>query len=71
MSKKLSARVADELYLKLSEIAKETGRFKSFNVQKALEVYLSDINDLQLAYDRLHNKTDPVISIDALRKDLQ
>jgi len=37
MSKALSIRVSDELALKLSEIAKETERPKSFHVQKALK----------------------------------
>ena len=71
MSKKLSVRITDELSLKLSEITKETERSKSFHVQKALEAYLSEIADLQVAYDRLHDTTDPVISIDDMRKDLQ
>ena len=63
MSTALSVRVTDELALKLSEIAKETERPKSFHVQKALESYLSEIADLQVAYDRLHDPTDPVIFI--------
>ena len=71
MSKALSVRVPDELALKLSEIAKETERPKSFHVQKALEVYLSEIADLQVAYDRLHNTTDSIISIEEMRKELE
>ncbi len=63
MSTALSVRGTDKLALKLSEIAKETERPKSFHVQKALESYLSEIADLQVAYDRLHDPTDPVISI--------
>jgi len=43
MTKALSIRVSDELALKLSEIAKETERPKSFHAQKALEAYLSEI----------------------------
>jgi RHH-type rel operon transcriptional repressor/antitoxin RelB len=71
MSKALSIRVSDELASRLSEIAKETERPKSFHVQKALESYLSEIADLQVAYDRLHNITDPVISIEDMRKELE
>ncbi|MBW1783415.1 MAG: DNA-binding protein [Deltaproteobacteria bacterium] len=71
MSKALSVRVSDELALKLSEIAEETERPKSFHVQKALEAYLSEIADLQVAYDRLHDTTDPVISLDDMRKELE
>ena len=71
MSKALSIRVSDELASKLSEIAKETERPKSFHVQKALESYLSEIADLQVAYDRLHDITNPVISIEGMRKELE
>ena len=71
MSKALSIRVTDDLALKLSEIAEETERPKSFHVQKALESYLSEIADLQVAYDRLHNTIDPVISIEDMRKELE
>ncbi len=71
MSKALSVRVSDELALKLSEIAQETERSKSFHVQKALESYLFEIADLQVAYDRFHDTSDPVISIEDMRKELE
>lgn len=71
MSMVISIRVPDELASKLSEIAKETERSKSFHVQKALEVYLIELADLQVAYDRLHDTTDQVISIESMRKELE
>ena len=71
MSKALSVRVSDELATKLSEIAQETERPKSFHIQKALESYLSEIADLQVAYDRFHDTSDPVISIEDMRKELE
>ena len=71
MSIALSVRVPDELASKLSEIAKETERPKSFHVQKALEAYLSELADLQVAYDRLHDTSDPVISLEGMRKELE
>ena len=71
MSTALSVRIPDELAEKLSEIAEETERPKSFHIQKALESYLTELADLQVAYDRLHDTTDPVISIDGMRKELE
>ena len=71
MSKAISVRVPDELAAKLSEIAKETERPKSFHIQKALEAYLTELADLQVAYDRLHDTSDPVISIAEMRKELE
>lgn len=70
MSTAISVRISDDLALKLDEIAKETERPKSFHVQKALESYLEDLADLQVALDRLHDTSDPVISIDDMRNDL-
>ena len=64
MSKAISVRLPDDLALKLSEIAKETERSKSFHVQKALEVYLGDLADLQVALDRLHDTSDPIVTSD-------
>ena len=71
MSKAISVRIPDNLALKLNEIAKETERPKSFHVQKALESYLDEIGELQIAMDRLHDTSDPVISIDDMRNDLE
>jgi len=71
MSKALSVRIPDDLASKLSEIAEETERPKSFHIQKALESYLTELADLQVAYDRLHDSTDPVVSVEDIRKELE
>ena len=71
MSTSLSVRISDDLALKLSEIAKETERPKSFHIQKALESYLTEIADLQVAYDRLHDTTDRVMSVEDMRKEIE
>ena len=70
MSTAISVRIPDNLAPKLDEISKETERPKSFHVQKALESYLNEIADLQVALDRLHDTSDPVISIDEMRSEL-
>jgi len=71
MSKAISVRLPDDLASKLSEIAKETERSKSFHIQKALEVYLSELADLQVALDRLHDAYDPIVTLDEMRKELE
>ncbi len=71
MSKTISVRIPDDLALKLSEIAQETERSKSFHIQKALEVYLAEWADLQVALDRLQDASDPVITLDEMRKELE
>ena len=71
MSTAISVRVPDELASRLSEIAQETERPKSFHVQKALEAYLAELADLHVAYDRLNDPTDSVISVEEMRKELE
>jgi RHH-type rel operon transcriptional repressor/antitoxin RelB len=71
MSKAISIRISEDLDLKLSEISKETERPKSFHVQKALEAYLTELADLQVAIDRLHDTSDPIVSVDDIRKELE
>ena len=71
MSTAISIRIPESLASKLTEIAKETERPKSFHVQKALEVYLADLADLQVALDRLHDTSDAIVSGDDLRRELE
>ena len=71
MSKAVSIRIPDKLASKLDEISKETERPKSFHVQKALEAYLADLADLQIAIDRLHDASDSVLTIEDMRKELE
>ena len=71
MSTALSVRISDDLASKLSEIAKETERPKSFHIKKALESYLTEIADLQVAYDRLHDTTDRAMSVEDMRKEIE
>ncbi len=70
MSTALSVRLPDKLAKELNSIAVETERSKSFLVQKALESYLQDQADLQISLDRLRDTSDPVISIEEMRKEI-
>jgi RHH-type rel operon transcriptional repressor/antitoxin RelB len=71
MSKAISIRIPDDLASKLSEIAEETERPRSFHVQKALETYLAEMADLQVALDRLHDTSDPIVTTEDMRKELE
>ena len=70
MNTAVSVRLPKVLAEQLDSIAKETERPRSYIIQKALESYMEDYADLQVALDRLHDKTDPVISGKDLRKSL-
>ena len=70
MLKSISARLPKELADRLDDIAKETERPRSYIIQKALEYYIEELADLQVALDRLYDKADPVIPGKELRKAL-
>ena len=70
MSVPLSVRLPARLAAELEEIAAATERPKSFVIQKALEAYLAEHADLQVALDRLHDTTDPVVSLGEMRAEL-
>jgi len=70
MSVAVSIRMPDELVRELDSVAKTTERSRSFHIQKALEIYLEEQADLQIALDRLHDSSDPIISIDEMRDEL-
>jgi RHH-type rel operon transcriptional repressor/antitoxin RelB len=70
MSTAISVRLPKDLADQLDVIAKETERPRSFIIQKALESYIEDFADLQIALDRLHDKSDAVISGKELRESL-
>jgi RHH-type rel operon transcriptional repressor/antitoxin RelB len=67
-SDKHHIRLPKALADQIDSIAKETERPRSYIIQKALESYMEDYADLQVALDRLHDKTDPVVSGKELRK---
>lgn len=70
MSTAISVRLPENLASRLDSIAKETERPRSFIIQKALESYLEDFADLQIALDRLHDMGDEVISAKDMRRSL-
>ncbi|MFH1993885.1 MAG: ribbon-helix-helix domain-containing protein [Pseudomonadota bacterium] len=70
MSTAISVRLPKDLADQLDVIAKETERPRSFIIQKALESYIEDFADLQIALDRLHDKSDAIISGKELRESL-
>ncbi|MGD9780781.1 MAG: ribbon-helix-helix protein, CopG family [Kiritimatiellia bacterium] len=70
MSAALSIRLPEPLAKELNQIAEETERSRSFHIQKALENYIEDFADVQIAIDRLRAPRDPVVSGRDLRKSL-
>jgi len=70
MSVSISVRLPQEIARALDDLAKATERPKTFLIRKALESYLAEYADYQIALERLRNKDDAVISGTELRKRL-
>ena len=70
MSTAVSIRLPNTIARELNHIAEETERPRSFHVQKALESYIEDFADVQIALDRLRDQKDPVVSSREMRKSL-
>jgi RHH-type rel operon transcriptional repressor/antitoxin RelB len=70
MSVSISVRLPQEIARALEDLAKSTERPKTFLIRKALESYLAEYADYQIALERLRNKDDAVISGTELRKRL-
>lgn len=70
MAAPISLRLPEETAKALEELARATDRPKSYLILKALEAYLSEYADYQVALDRLRDKDDPVLSSSELRKRL-
>jgi len=70
MSTTISVRLPEDIANDLADIASETERSKSFHIQKAVEMYLEEFADVQIALDRLRDKDDLLISGEELREEI-
>jgi RHH-type rel operon transcriptional repressor/antitoxin RelB len=68
MSISVSIRLPEKTAKTLEELARATDRPKTYFIEKALESYLAEYADYQVALDRLRDKDDPVISAAELRR---
>ena len=70
MSVPISIRLPDATAKALDAVASATDRPRTYILLRALEAYLADYADYQIALDRLRDKDDPVVSASALRSRL-
>jgi RHH-type rel operon transcriptional repressor/antitoxin RelB len=66
----VALRLPEDITHKLNMFAKQFHRSKSFLIRKAIETYLRDSIDYQIALDRLNDKDDPIISSKEMRSML-
>ena len=70
MTVPVSLRLPEDTAKALDEVARATERPRTYVILKALEKYLAEFADYQVALDRLHDKDDPVIPATELRRRL-
>ena len=70
MASSMSLRLPSRLAQELGKLAEAVERPKSYLVRKAVETYLAEHADYQLALERLHDREDAVVSGHQLRKTL-
>ncbi len=66
----ISLRLPEKVANELEKLAALTERPKSYLIRKAVETYLAEYADYQVALDRLHDKDDATLSGSELRDQL-
>ena len=64
-------RLPDDLGHKLEEVAKHLQRSKSYLIRKAIEEYLDDCVDYEIALGRMRDKNDKIITSEEMKKRLE
>ena len=70
MSTLISLRLPDNLLKPLDKLSENAERPRTYLIKKAVENYLEEYDDYQIALNRLHDKNDDIISPAELRKKL-
>ena len=70
MDKTLSVRLPGELMVVLDRVADEVERPRSYLIRKAIEAYVDEYAEYQVALDRLRDKDDKSVTGKELRQRL-
>jgi predicted DNA-binding protein len=68
MTRIINLDVDDKTFNRLEEIAKATDYSESQLIHEAIEQYISEYTDYQIAMDRLHDVHDEIISSKKMRE---
>ena len=70
MSNVVATRFSDEVLAELDDVARELRRTRAELIRRAVEIYLAEYADHQIALERLNDPTDPIVSSEDLWHDL-
>jgi predicted DNA-binding protein len=67
-SETLAIRITPELKERLENMVKSSGRSKAWVVSRVLQLYLEDVEDVEVADSRVMSAADEVLSVSEFRK---
>ena len=70
MSTSICIRLPDDTAMELDRLADTLDRTRTYLIRKSIETYLMEYADYMIAFERLHDKDDEVISGKELRERL-
>jgi len=70
MTNVVATRFSDEVLAALDDVARELRRTRAELIRRAVEIYLAEYADHQIALDRLNDPADPIVSTDEMWRDL-
>ena len=70
MTTTVSVRLPDKILNELEILTNTIDRSRTYIIRKAIETYLHEYADYQIALERLNDKDDEIISSEEMRKRL-
>ena len=73
MSRQAAIRLEDDVYCRLQELAKKTGRTATFYMREAIETHLEDLEDIYLAeqtLEQVKREKQRTFSLDDVEREL-
>jgi RHH-type rel operon transcriptional repressor/antitoxin RelB len=67
VSTSVSIRLPDDMADSLKSLSETIDRSRAYIIKKALQAYLEDYSDYQIAQERLNDKNDKVVSSEEMR----
>lgn len=66
----IALRLPEQLEAELNSLCTRLNRTKSYILRKALEAFINDYVDYEIAFERLHDKDDEILTSDEFKRSL-
>ncbi len=66
----MTVKIKERLKKRIYKLAKESKKSTSYHLNKALENYIGDIDELRISLARLNDKSDKVMSSKEFKKSI-